>query len=379
MTRKVRILYMVSRLGPTGPTKQLYYILKHIDLHNFDPHLICLSDSKSNLFKTKIEALDIKIENFKYSRLEILYNIRKLIRHTNIINPDIIHTQGYRPDLISANYMKKYTRLCTIRNYPWHDYPQKFGKLIGYSMAYSHVKALRKVRTPVACSTSIGDKMKSHLGEINAIQNGIEIPEFTNSSYEHVRKMVRSNLGIPNNTKIFLSVGSLIERKNPMFMLSCFHTFNYMYNETPWVLIILGDGPLINEMKAYVKLNSIPVIFLGYKTKVEDYFKASDYHVSFSLSEGLPNTVLEALVNHCPCILSNISPHREIQEASTSTIQLFDIKKNTQDIASEIKNHIVELKNVIEPKLFDKAKSHFSADKMSKNYQELYNLIVSKV
>ena len=49
MTRKVRILYMVSRLGASGPTKQLYYILKHIDLHNFDPYLICLSDSKSNL------------------------------------------------------------------------------------------------------------------------------------------------------------------------------------------------------------------------------------------------------------------------------------------------------------------------------------------
>ena len=57
---------MVSRLGASGPTKQLYYILKHIDLHNFDPHLICLSDSKSNPFKTKIEALDIKIENFKF-------------------------------------------------------------------------------------------------------------------------------------------------------------------------------------------------------------------------------------------------------------------------------------------------------------------------
>ena len=68
-------------------------------------------------------------------------------------------------------------------------------------------------------------------------------------------------------------MGSLIERKNPMFMLNNFHIFNYMYNEIPWVLIILGDGPLINEMKAYVKLNSMPVIFLGYKTEVEDYFK----------------------------------------------------------------------------------------------------------
>ena len=266
---------------------------------------------KSNPFKTKIEALDIKIENFKFSRLEILYNIRKLIRHINIINPDIIHTQGYRPDLISANYMKKYTRLCTIRNYPWHDYPQKFGKLTGYSMAYSHVKALRKVRTPVACSTSIGEKMKSHLGEINAIQNGIEIPEFTNSRYEHVRKMVRSNLSIPKNTKFSCQWVHLLSVKIPCL---CLVVFTHLITcTTKYYMGIdhLGDGPLINEMKAYVKLNSMPVIFLGYKTEVEDYFKASDYHVSFSLSEGLPNTVLEALVNHCPCILSNISPHRD--------------------------------------------------------------------
>ena len=55
MNRKVRILYMVSRLGATGPTKQLYYILKHIDLHNFDPYLICLSDSNQILSKLKLK------------------------------------------------------------------------------------------------------------------------------------------------------------------------------------------------------------------------------------------------------------------------------------------------------------------------------------
>ena len=84
-------------------------------------------------------------------------------------------------------------------------------------------------------------------------------------------------------------MGSLIERKNPMFMLSCFHTFNYMYTNTMGI-DHFSDGPLINEMKAYVKLNSMPVIFLGYKTEVEDYFKASDYHVSFSYLRAL-NTV----------------------------------------------------------------------------------------
>jgi glycosyltransferase involved in cell wall biosynthesis len=59
---------------------------------------------------------------------------------------------------------------------------------------------------------------------------------------------------------------------------------------------------------------------------VDEYLEAADCFVSASLSEGLPNSVIEALAWGLPIILSDIPEHREIQQIEKRSDDLFPVK-----------------------------------------------------
>ena len=63
---------------------------------------------------------------------------------------------------------------------------------------------------------------------------------------------------------------------------------------------------------------------------VKDYLQAADIFISTAVSEGLPNTVLEALSSGLPCILSDIGPHREIIEKNVGAGKLFKLRDSVE-------------------------------------------------
>ena len=76
-------------------------------------------------------------------------------------------------------------------------------------------------------------------------------------------------------------------------------------------LLVLGDGA---ERSYLESLSKDGVHFLGSVDNVIEYLQISDVFVSAALSEGLPNTVLEAMACGLQTILSNINPHKELAE-----------------------------------------------------------------
>ena len=79
-------------------------------------------------------------------------------------------------------------------------------------------------------------------------------------------------------------------------------------------LDIIGSGSLKNKIENYAILKNVQVKFLG-KLENEDLqlaLQKYDYYVNFSLFEGNPKTVLEAMANGCIVFCSNIDNHLEI-------------------------------------------------------------------
>lgn len=89
-------------------------------------------------------------------------------------------------------------------------------------------------------------------------------------------------------------------------------------------LVLIGQGPMEEELKAYAKENgnADQVEFLGTMQRENLYRRVSqaDVYVSTSSYEGLPIGVLEAMRCGLPCVLSNIEQHREIKEVCPSVI-----------------------------------------------------------
>src|SRR5690606_8396576 len=98
---------------------------------------------------------------------------------------------------------------------------------------------------------------------------------------------------------IFISVGSLIPRKNMKVLVEAFNVFSKASSGS---LVILGGGP---EMEKLRSVSCRSIFLQGNVDNVRDYLAGCDYFVSTSLAEGLPNTVLEALAMGLPAILSD--------------------------------------------------------------------------
>ncbi|MDQ2109557.1 MULTISPECIES: glycosyltransferase [unclassified Vibrio] len=357
-----KILYIVSTLKRSGPTNQLFNLIKNLDRSVFEPSVATLSPEPEDSRWNDYEKLGINLYSLNLSRLGgILFAKPKLRNIIDEIKPDIIHTQGIRADSLLSSFSLNIPWLMTSRNYPVDDYPTKFGKLKGSIMVKQHLLAMERCENLVACSKTIQKKLNDHGLKCFAIQNGVSSLEVNKLDVD-----LYSNLSRP----IFVSVGSLIPRKNMELLIS---VFSKLPNDTRGSLVILGDGPLMDSLKAK---NVNGVHLLGNVNNVPDYLAGADYFLSSSLSEGLPNTVLEALSAGLPVILSNIESHLEIACESSSACKTFTLNYGEASLAKLMGqvNELFDEHSVIEAKRI--ANEVFSAKSMSQKYQDFYKTLL---
>jgi len=109
-----------------------------------------------------------------------------------------------------------------------------------------------------------------------------------------------------------VAVGRLSEEKNYPLLLDALELVFQRHPDAH--ASILGEGAMRPELEARIAGSpslagrvSLP----GYVPDVGQRLAAASVYVSLSRFEGTPNTVLEAIVNGCPLVLSDIPAHRE--------------------------------------------------------------------
>jgi glycosyltransferase involved in cell wall biosynthesis len=98
--------------------------------------------------------------------------------------------------------------------------------------------------------------------------------------------------------------------------------------------------------------------------------QASDFYISASQAEGLPNSVIEARACGLPLILSNIEPHKEFLRDNRGSGILFG--KNSLESLLRI------IKNINNIKFSKKPLFKTSTRSMALNYQKIYRHILRK-
>ncbi len=364
VNNKQTIIYLISTLRNSGPVNQTYNLIKNLDRTQFNPVIITLSkepaDSKIQLFK----ALDISIHTINFSRIKGIFLLKNAIQKIieNYNNP-IIHSQGLRAD--SLNYqLKKYPmKITTIHNFPFDDYVMKFGAIKGFIMSVSHLTIIKKIKNRIACSEAISTLFNTKLHcKLGFINNSVDT-DFFQTSNDTEKIALRKQYNLPIDAKIFIYTGQIIKRKDLETLISGFKKFN----KPNALLLIIGDGsyfPIISQLK------NDSIILTGKTRSVLDYLKLSDVFISASLSEGLPNSVLEAMSCNLPCLLSDIDAHMCL---ITESVLLFKTGSH-EDLCQKLIQidafkHSDNRKFVID---------NFSIQKMTDSYQKLYTNIQEK-
>jgi len=361
------IIFIVSTLKKSGPIVVLKNIIKYIDLDKYTPIVITLSNESDASEKEYFENnLDTKIICLGLSRLGgMFFSVKKIKYILKVLKPNIIHSHGIRADYINMNLVEYQNRFSTLHNYAFEDYKMKFGKIKSFIMIFIHFYLIKKTPSMfIACSNSLFNKYKINKNiSLRYIQNGVDLEEFYPLK---INQNIRNKLSIREDYLIFISVGSLVKLKDVETTINAFKLFNNV-NENS-MLLMIGDGP----EKLHLDVGNENILFLGNVENVHEYLKASDVYVSSSLSEGLPNSVMEAMATGLPCVLSNIPAHLELANTDSSLIFL------KQDIDDAYEKFLIALegKEHFQRVSYNNAMELFSAKKMSSQYQDLYNSVV---
>lgn len=360
--KKIKVCYAISSLCE-GPTYVLHNIVQYMDFSQFEVDIITMTPEKETSIIDDFKKLPIRIHQLTTERplspWIMGWHHRKKIKE---IAPDIVHVHCPRSRLLSPIIPKRCKTVETVHNHP--DLPKVlYGPVKGTLVKWLSTQMTKRMDLVIPCSESIGEKY-DEMGIINTpIPNGCSMPVWEYDEQE--KKQLRQQLGMDDDKIWFLYVGRFSEEKNPNVVIKAFE----MLVNDKFGLLMLGNGRMWDEMKKHESTN---IRMPGFTHAVQKYLKASDYFISGSDSEGMPNTVLEAMATGLPMLLSDIAPHREVIRKSKEPIGwLF----NQKEPASLVKT-IEELPNINHKfysakihKIFDR---YYTAQMMSKKYQEEY-------
>lgn len=338
----------------------------------FRPYVITLSRESSDSLLPDFESFGIKVTSLGLSRFEgLLFAQHKLNQLVVEISPDLIHSQGARADVFSSKLSCHYIpRICTVRNFPQIDYQMTYGKIMGMYLTFTQIRAFRRLNLCCCVSDAVSDNLRDKFGITNSrtVYNGVDDAYFTKVESSE-KNIIRTKLGIPLTSTVWLSSMGKDLRKNSDYIVKEF--IPYLKKNKKNMLVFIGDGMLRDTCEKLAKDYQDQIRFCGRTSDVRSYLHASDYFVSASKAEGMPNAVLEAMACGMPVILSDIPPHIEIKKISSGSTFLFSPEETNSllntlmsiDIDNYYRESAVSLQAV---------KDRLSSVTMSQTYQIIY-------
>ena len=363
MMSKIKVLYVVTKCTKCGPINVLLNIVESMDMSEIDFYLITTDreDADRSIInefqKRAVEHIFVPLEK----KMVIFGNISDLKKEIQRISPDVIHSTGIVPDLAVSRICPDKQLIISHANV-FVDNKLKYGKIIGAFLAQLNIYVYKQARLTIACSKSLSELYRKHGMELPYIRNGVRVGK--KERYDKTK--LRNELGLPVKSPIFVYAAAFIPRKNHRFIIEMFKC-----HLTDCTLLLLGDGPLLDEMTSIAGENTI---FAGRQENVMPYVMASDYCVSSSFQEGMPMAVLEAMSCGLPVLLSDISQHRELFELGKDIGCLF--VNGSQDSFEKACREIIDKDyQAISESSYEIVRDYFNAEKMSAEYQLKYKAI----
>jgi len=365
---KIRVLYLVSTLRNTGPTNQLFNIVRGLNKEKFDATVMTLSPEPVNTKVDDFKDVGIKVVPIGLSRLAGFIYAKKMVEEY-ILNEgvDILHCQGVRADSIAAKLEGSCITMATMRNFPQLDYPMTYGKIIGSIFKIWHLANLRRIGSVVGVSESVSTNLNRFgVQNVVTINNGVDIGRFKTLDQSYKKEF--DELGFSKNTKkkTWIYVGHINSRKRVQVLLEAWVKIPLEERDN---LVLLGEGDLLLDLKG--KYEQEGIAFLGKVENVPKYLQASHFFISTSSAEGLPNAVIEAMACGLPSLLSDIDPHREIlcKDKRAGVLFELDNKEDLIDKYYKLKDRDYNSSREASVGLVNR---YYESKVMSAKYQDLY-------
>lgn len=326
-----KILHMIYGLHIGGAETFLYNCIKQIDNNKYS-FSICIQDD--NITNKKLlqlcEEKGIKIyiiPKFNRNYLAHLYKFYSLLKAHQY---DTVHFHmNALINVVPIYIANVYADKIVLHS---HSIQNNSGGRLGFILHKLNRIIIDKMNLcRVACSRDAAKWMFADQ-ESTILDNAVDADVFRFDGKK--RDIIRTQLGITGK-RVIGHVGRFVDTKNQTFVLDIFESYCNLYKDA--VLVFIGDGPTIKNIKNKAEKISREIFFMGMRTDVEMYYSAFDCLVFPSKYEGLPFTLIEAQASGLPIVASDCIP-RGVD--ITNIIQFLSLNKTASEWAVAVNEAI---------------------------------------
>ncbi|MBV5330682.1 MAG: glycosyltransferase [Chlorobium sp.] len=289
-----------------GPERQ---IIGHIQASKEFEHLVVTfqEGSADNEFRKACSERGIAVTTIKTTHSYQWSSVQQLRACIQEQQPAVICCHGYKP--LALSLLAKRTEPIPIIAFSRGHTSENMKVRIFEFMERRLFAFAGKI---IAVSQGYAEELKRHGIEANRIEvvlNAVYPEKFL--PFIEKRLQTRREIGFTNDDFLVATAGRLSPEKAQVDLVTAYAMICGKHNHLH--LIICGNGPLLEQLKRQsVELGCRNIHFLGHRTDLDSLMPAFDLFVLPSLTEGLPNVLLEAASCHVPIVATRVGGVPEI-------------------------------------------------------------------
>ncbi len=305
MADRINLLQVVNGLAIGGAEKKLLELVKHLDKKRYK--IIVCSIGQGGPLQKDFEALNLDVvvchKRNKFD-LSLISKVARLIRECEI---DLVQTTLLLADLVGA-FAARWSGL-RPPVISWETVSHGENDILRTKSrhVWAYKAAMKRVDKIVAVSREIQTSLIQRRGippeKIELIHYGVDLRKFTrrNGTFDK-----RGELNIPGDRIVIGTVARAEPYKGVAYLQQAAVQLVQQYPKLDFVFV--GDGSLRNELETVVRGLGLSrrIRFLGFRNDVHEIMNAFDIFVLPSLTEGLPNVILEAMASCKPVVATAV-------------------------------------------------------------------------
>lgn len=315
MTGALRTLHVRVGAPFGGVERFIEHLFRRTDPETYRATLILLArtveSGKRVELGERVRALGRPVEVVPMPRRTAIRSARAAVRDLiEAHSPQVVHTYGLRSNLIAGPVAKRLGIPWVVRqpNVNRFDYDNPLAGWAAYLLNNALLRRADAVHV-------ISEALLSHVRGLwwpprnpVLIPNGVDTERFhpSNDRAEARAALGKITKSLGEDVPIAVSIGRLLHLKGYDLLLEAWRDVR---REVPGALLfVLGDGPLKGELEARAENLGLgdAVHFPGFTGDVLPYLQAATLYVQSSRTEGVSQTVLEAMAVGLPVVATDV-------------------------------------------------------------------------
>ena len=367
---KIRVLFFIYQMGAGGAARTLLNIINNLDRERFEPVLVTLNYNGSYEHQVKDDVTFRKVNTTRLS-----HSVKELAGLIKEEQADLVFSTIPRVNTIAtlAAKMARVPNIVREADNLGGTFKENL-QLKGFGLVY---KAATQI---VSLSEGVKENLvtRYHLkpDAIKVIYNPVDIQHIDEKkavplSSSEKRFFAQEALNV-------ITAGRLVPQKDQHTLFKALSIIN---QEMPVNLIILGEGPLYNELRSFAEELNIQdkISFPGFQDNPYHWIANVDAFVLTSKHEGFSHVLAEALA----CGTRIVST-----DCKSGPSEVLDNGKfgelvpvgDAESLAEALKSVLTESpeKRALQTKNGRERAMFFRADKIVREYEKLFQLTVER-